>query len=720
MKYFTDKPIENNSDDLLGRASFSERVGETIYNFDAEDGLVIGLYGSWGSGKTSVVNMIVNHIEEKSTDNKPLIIKFEPWNYLDGGNLISIFFRNLKEHIEIEGNKELKKREVAEKLKDYADAFDAASIIPVIGPGLAALLKSVVKVQGENLSKVPSLEETKKKVEQALSELDNKIIVVIDDIDRLTNSQIRDIFQLVKQLGDFPNIVYVLVMEREVVARALNKVHNVDGNEYLEKIIQVPFEIPELNKYKVHKILKNKLDEIIKDTQEKNSYITINDEYYKLILQNCVNPYVRNLRDINRFINIFQFKYGALYNEVSFEDLIAITSLEVLEPSLYNWVFEHKLDLCGEISNSYFLDDGKEEENNKYYYNEFKKMGIDSDLALHFLSTLFPKFKRKIDKFAYFSNLNTRKENRVANVEKFDLYFSFNLEDVKIPRVEIDSIIYKKNKNDLFLSINDIYADGNVNYLLDEIEAKIDEVPYDRLHLILYVLLHSTWEINPKIDKSEDFNSLILIIERFIFNALKGISNKNEIYKFIIDSIKTVDEIGLATIGITINKLHNYYSGDEASVGNNQIVSREQLFQLENIYIEKLKRLKFSEFIAIIKINLPIFYFWERIDKSGLNKYLKESVTNDLNKLNFTCALAEIWIEGPIQTWTFNEERYSRFISKEDIYSIIKNLDKNTLNKFSREDQIKLAIFILLIDNNSEIITKKEASKYLDSHMRKS
>lgn len=633
---------------------------------------------------------------------------------------ISIFFRNLKEHIEIEGNKELKKREVAEKLKDYADAFDAASIIPVIGLGLAALLKSVVKVQGENLSKVPSLEETKKKVEQALSELDNKIIVVIDDIDRLTNSQIRDIFQLVKQLGDFPNIVYVLVMEREVVARALNEVHNVDGNEYLEKIVQVPFEIPELNKYKVHKILKNKLDEIIKDTQEKNSYITINDEYYKLILQNCVNPYVRNLRDINRFINIFQFKYGALYNEVSFEDLIAIISLEVLEPSLYNWVFEHKLDLCGEISNSYFLDDDKEEENNKYYYNEFKKMGINPDLALNFLSTLFPRFKRKIDKFTYFSNLNTRKDNRVANVEKFDLYFSFNLEDVKIPRVEIDSIIYKKNKNDLFSSINDIYADGNVNYLLDEIEAKIDGVPYDRLNLILYVLLHSTWEINPKIDKSEDFNSLILMVERFIFNALKGISNNSERYKFIIDSIRTVGEIGLAIIGIIINRLHSYYSRNEASVENNQIISREQLFQLENIYIEKLKKLKFSEFIAIIKINLPIFYFWERIDKSGLNKYLKESVTNDLNKLNFTCALAEIWIEGPIQTWTFNEERYSRFISKEEIYSIIKNLDKNTLIKFSREDQIKLAIFILLIDNNTEIITKKEASKYLDSHMRKS
>ncbi|MFO3717803.1 P-loop NTPase fold protein [Anaerococcus sp. ENR1011] len=582
MKYFTDKPIENNSDDLLGRVSFSERVGDTIYNFDAEDGLVIGLYGSWGSGKTSVVNMIVNHIEEKSTDNKPLIIKFEPWNYSDKNNLISIFFDNLNEKVESKMSRYYKKI-IKKPLNNYSNAID---LLPNT-PGKLGVVITVLKSLKKFIIRTPPLDESKKSLEKALLKADKKIIIIIDDIDRLTNSQIRDIFQLVKQLGNLPNIIYVLVMEREVVARALNEVHNVDGNEYLEKIVQVPFEIPELNKYKVHKILKNKLDEIIKNTQEKNSYITINYEYYKLILQNCVNPYVRNLRDINRFINIFQFKYGALYNEVSFEDLIAITSVEVLEPSLYNWVFEHKLDLCGEISNSYFLDDDKEEKNNKYYYNEFKKMGINSDLALHFLSTLFPKFKQKIDKFTYFSNLNTRKENRVANVEKFDLYFSFNLEDVKIPRVEIDSIIYEKNENDLFSSINDIYSDGNINYLLDEIEAKIDEVPYDRLHLILYVLLHSTWEINPNRDKSEDFNSLIVIIERFIFNALKGISNNNERYKFIINSIRTVGEIGLGIIGIIINRLHSYYSRDEESVGDNQIISREKLFQLENIYIEK-------------------------------------------------------------------------------------------------------------------------------------
>ena len=59
MKYYADKPIENDSEDLLGRASFSKKLGEAIYNYNSKNGLVIGLYGKWGNGKTSVVNMMV-------------------------------------------------------------------------------------------------------------------------------------------------------------------------------------------------------------------------------------------------------------------------------------------------------------------------------------------------------------------------------------------------------------------------------------------------------------------------------------------------------------------------------------------------------------------------------------------------------------------------------------------------------------------------------------
>ncbi|MBF1104872.1 MAG: NTPase, partial [Solobacterium sp.] len=57
MNYSTDRPIEKEEQDLLGRATFSKQLGKTIYEYDFQSGLVIGVFGKWGSGKTSVINM---------------------------------------------------------------------------------------------------------------------------------------------------------------------------------------------------------------------------------------------------------------------------------------------------------------------------------------------------------------------------------------------------------------------------------------------------------------------------------------------------------------------------------------------------------------------------------------------------------------------------------------------------------------------------------------
>ena len=56
---------------------------------------------------------------------------------------------------------------------------------------------------------------------------------------------------------------------------------------------------------------------------------------------------MNTLRDVNRVINTFQFKYGAMYRETSFEDMLAITTIEVLEPELYRWIGNNKEAVCG-------------------------------------------------------------------------------------------------------------------------------------------------------------------------------------------------------------------------------------------------------------------------------------------------------------------------------------------------------------------------------------
>ena len=95
------------------------------------------------------------------------------------------------------------------------------------------------------------------------------------------------------------------LMDREVVRRALTDVHNIDGNEYLEKIIQVPFELPELKKSKLHNIFLNKLDQIINDLPGE---VIWDRDYWSSVFRNCVEPYINTLRDVNRMINTFQFR----------------------------------------------------------------------------------------------------------------------------------------------------------------------------------------------------------------------------------------------------------------------------------------------------------------------------------------------------------------------------------------------------------------------------
>ena len=181
MNYSTDKPIETGNKDLLSRSSFSKQLGKGIYEYNDRSGLVIGLFGEWGTGKTSVINMAeeeLNRLSEQD-ENKPLIMKFSPWNYSDKDNLISLFFHSLKVKIALQDNDQIKTK-LGKALSDYADAFETLSYIPYVGSALATVLKTIAKTKGENLMEIPDLDETRKILEDELVKLDKKIIIVID------------------------------------------------------------------------------------------------------------------------------------------------------------------------------------------------------------------------------------------------------------------------------------------------------------------------------------------------------------------------------------------------------------------------------------------------------------------------------------------------------------------------------------------------------------
>ncbi|WP_304645813.1 P-loop NTPase fold protein, partial [uncultured Dubosiella sp.] len=174
MNYSSDRPIETEKQDLLGRSRFSNQLGKAIYEYNGEDGLVIGLFGKWGTGKTSIINMAVNSIKEFTTNDTdmPIILRFSPWNYSDKDNLILLFFNSLKSKLE-KNNKKLK-RKVGKALSDYSVALDAFSLVPMIGNWIP-LIKSSAQITGKKLMQNLDLDKTKENLEKVLKELNKKI-----------------------------------------------------------------------------------------------------------------------------------------------------------------------------------------------------------------------------------------------------------------------------------------------------------------------------------------------------------------------------------------------------------------------------------------------------------------------------------------------------------------------------------------------------------------
>ena len=717
MNYSTDRPIEKEEQDLLGRATFSKRLGQTIYEYDFKSGLVIGVFGKWGSGKTSVINMASTEIEKlaKNDKNKPIIFRFLPWNFSDKDNLISLFFENLKNKLEIQTDEKLKMG-VGKALRDYAGAFDALSMVPVIGSGMAAIIKTIMQVKGSSLMEIPDLEKTRKKLEEELIKSKKKIIIIIDDIDRLTNSQIRDIFQLVKQVADFPNIIYVLSMDRDVVSNALAGVHNIDGNEYLEKIIQVPFELPDLRRSKLNNIFLTKIDEII---NEYSKEFILDPEYWNNVVINCINPFINNLRDVNRIANIFRFKYGALYQETAFEDLLSITVLEVLQPKLYKWIRENKESVCGGYLHGLSIGLGIKKDYQKIYREEFERLGINSEMAMNCLSTLFPIFAKDINnsKSGIQPSKELKEKMRIADSERFDLYFMFDLDDIKVSRNTVNACVYHLDREQLYNEIKNINESGNIIYFLEEINALKNKIPNGRVELIASTMLKLQAEFKGEKGVSILIQSASGMAYYFIMDILKMLNEEKERYRIIHSMLEDVDKDGLGPIARSIKSIELSYGRMVANSENkdNQIISLEHLEELEKLYVERLHDITNSESILEIKGYDIVFHLWDFLDKEGVQSYLKNVFENNINKLKFICSMAGKWNGTNGSGWVISQENYKKYIKPDEVYTLIQNIDKKELSKLLEIEQIKLASFVLNYEGDVGYeATEQEAKKLVD------
>lgn len=205
-----DRPKLSLSEDEFGVRRMVESVADTLVHRVSEDGYVIGIEGSWGSGKSTFVNFVVEEIGRKSSDDH--VIKFEPWLIGDSSAVLASFFGQLASKIDEIGNTNLsvwerwkrriwKKRhsDLANKVRRYgeyvgvlaASAAGAAFLDPTGTTAIAAVgLKTAGLFSRLWKSKPLSLHELKSEIVTGIMELAKqrpnlRFAIVIDDLDRL-------------------------------------------------------------------------------------------------------------------------------------------------------------------------------------------------------------------------------------------------------------------------------------------------------------------------------------------------------------------------------------------------------------------------------------------------------------------------------------------------------------------------------------------------------
>ena len=686
----TDRPKEAISEDELDRADFAKNIAETIINYsksDNQEPLIIGLYGPWGYGKTTVLNFIKKHIkkyknEVNNTDRQyfPDVVHFDTWIFANQEELISRFLKWLIKELKGIDPEDRYKGAIkkAELLLNFIESVDpnnlgniikniaivltlaggslyvanladikilTSELIATLSPililvgaissiarkWLARKIKNMEKELSENLT----LAKLRESLRNELNGLDNKLVICIDELDRLNEEEIKCVFQLVKATFNMHNLIFILAFDKEKVGKLISIKSNddylLDGRDYIDKIVQLPISIPMPDKRKMGEFFDKHVNRSIKFiAQEKwdnNWWQDIYNSGLGSILLRDGNPR-RIIRNFNSIIeNLYPIK-----NEVNAVDFIAIMTIQMFYPEIYEYISCYKnlfIELEGRdivtLSDLIFEGEKAKEEINKLLDN------VD-DNAQNVIRKLFPKMENYLPDGRTISFYPKTKydwtvNRRICSSDYFDFYFALKIPEGEKSINEVYSFINYDGSVDGFENmLSKHLKDGYLPRFLDILNKHSETIPLgNSFHLIISILNIS--EEFPDEYMNYSINPYEYVTE--IATTLIRRRGKNMGPDTLINVIRESNSIYIPLK--IIDGLENAKSENRLS---QTVFNEKQLEFLKSIIIQKIENL-FDENNLINKKRIGFiidrWHLWSE-NKNRLETFI-DQIVNDIDSL---------------------------------------------------------------------------------------
>ena len=471
----TGQPCER---EALGNAPDGDDVLATQATGQPCEGFVMGLSGPWGSGKTSLLNLMAAAIDKAGSG---YVVRFEPWLFSSSEELVVRFLRELSVQLGRKG----RVSEAAARIGEYAQVLAPLTVLagaPWLMPPISLWARLSARRRQKRAE--TSAHEQRTKVRDALAKLDRRLVVLIDDLDRLQAHEVRDVVRLVKLVADFPNTTYVLAYDQARVARALGGGSDRDGQEFLEKIVQLTHEVPPVDSTQLDRILSASIAAAVGDLSrysfDKEAFINLFRYARELFF---------TVRDVRRYTNVLPGTLDLIGDEVEPADTLALEALRVRVPKSFALIVAGKQALTKPADTGPRIREA-EERARQQVQAIVAAAGDFSEPVNAIIERLFPAALRHLGGPSYGSEClpTWRRTRRVAHPEVLDIYLNKALAPGALPAVLVERAFKALEDREALSELLDGLDEGRLEEMLRRLEHYEHDFPTTRPEIPVAVL----------------------------------------------------------------------------------------------------------------------------------------------------------------------------------------------------------------------------------------
>ena len=502
VNFSNDSAIDDISDDELDYGMIVNKLTDVLKKHNSEKSFTIGLVGPWGNGKSSIIKMvssqlrpkisffkkIFNYLKFADKDN-PIIINFLPYLNHKEEDIISEFFTSLSKELSYFNGK------LANQILEYSKRLTNIYKENQLVEFFENVTSKSIETPSKNLYDDINIR---------LGEIGKKIIVFVDDLDRLSDSEILEVLKLIRNTADFNNTVFVVAMDKDYVVNRLKVNNEILDSKFIDKFFQLEILLPELEtktlrEYFIKLLLKSDLASISNFEERLN--FALKNKY------NLFDLYVKNLRDAKRIANQIIFEYPFFESELDLKDFINFTYFKLKFPKLIKILNDNrntllKIDKSGQF---YQLPMVKPSENKKSYNRNQSKETV----------IIIDKFQA-LDKYKIYEELNVEDTTvkDFVNIEKEDLNLLLKtLASLFGEENEIEnnhSIKFENNFRKLmqqkFLTTDLLESEYQLLFQNADLPLKDLDTPYDLPYDLINVFFEQH-KLNDLLKRFDYFNS---------------------------------------------------------------------------------------------------------------------------------------------------------------------------------------------------------------------